>query len=103
MRRRTAVALIANSTFMWPLLAPAQTSLDVEADVRAFGAKGDGFSDDSDAFNACAFASAGKTMRIPAGTYMLKNVRVHSGTKVMCDAGVVLTLNRPGFVGGSNS
>lgn len=40
-------------------------------DVRDFGAKGDGVTDDSDAFNAADDAANGRIVMVPAGTYRL--------------------------------
>jgi len=40
-------------------------------DVRDFGAKGDGITDDSAAFNAADTAANGQTVTVPAGDYLL--------------------------------
>ena len=42
-------------------------------DVRDFGAKGDGVTDDSAAFNAADAAANGRTVMVPAGVYLLEN------------------------------
>ncbi len=42
-------------------------------DVRDFGAKGDGVTDDSAAFDAADAAANGRTVMVPAGSYLLEN------------------------------
>ncbi|MCK0095190.1 right-handed parallel beta-helix repeat-containing protein [Yoonia sp. F2084L] len=42
-------------------------------DVRDYGAKGDGVTDDSAAFNAADAAAAGRTIMVPAGDYLLES------------------------------
>ncbi|WP_411891093.1 glycosyl hydrolase family 28-related protein [Yoonia sp. SDW83-1] len=42
-------------------------------DVRDFGAKGDGTTDDSAAFDAADAAANGRTIMVPAGVYLLEN------------------------------
>ena len=42
-------------------------------DVRDFGAKGDGTTDDSAAFDAADAAANGRTIMVPEGTYLLDN------------------------------
>ena len=48
-------------------------------DVRDYGAKGDGVTDDSAAFNAADSAADGQTVMVPAGAYLLEsNVTMQS-------------------------
>lgn len=42
-------------------------------DVRDYGAKGDGVTDDSAAFNAADSAAGGQTVMVPEGAYLLEN------------------------------
>ncbi|WP_439153891.1 glycosyl hydrolase family 28-related protein [Yoonia sp.] len=42
-------------------------------DVRDYGAKGDGITDDSAAFEAADAAAGGRTVMVPAGSYLLEN------------------------------
>jgi len=55
-------------------------------DVKAYGALGDGSTDDTAAVQAAATAAAGKVLIFPAGTYVLDGVALHSETLV-CGAG----------------
>ncbi|MEM1039413.1 MAG: glycosyl hydrolase family 28-related protein [Pseudomonadota bacterium] len=51
--------------------------------VTAYGAVGDGLTDDTAAFVAALTAAAGKTLFIPAGTYMVNPLVVKSKTKIV--------------------
>lgn len=54
------------------------------ADVKSYGARGDGISDDTAAFQAALTANAGKSIFIPKGRYRLTApVTVPSGTSVI--------------------
>ncbi len=51
-------------------------------DVRDYGAKGDGVTDDSAAFNAADTAAEGRTVIVPAGDYLLAdNVTMENGVR----------------------
>jgi polygalacturonase len=62
-------------------------------DVRAFGAKGDGATIDSDAINraiAAASAAGGGTVYFPAGTYASHSIRLRSHVGLYLDHGATL-------------
>lgn len=90
---------LMNTTRMWLTLlmatAIAHSGLAAarEFNVREFGATGDGRIFDTvaiqQAFDACAKAGGG-TVRLPAGTYYSKPLRVHTKTIVQLDAGATL-------------
>lgn len=86
----TATSTTATSTFAGPVSVKDIISKDSWTDVRAFGAKGDGITDDTTAFlNALAYS---KQIYIPkAGTYMLSaTLYLNSSTTVMGVDGVIL-------------
>lgn len=67
-------------------------------DVRAFGAKGDGRTLDSDAINraiAAAGAAGGGTVLFPAGDYLSHTVRLRSRIVLHLDAGATLLAAEP--------
>lgn len=72
--------------------------------VRAFGAKGDGRTDDSAAF-ANAFASSvrggGRLVFVPKGTYAILNVRIPSDTELRLEQGAVILAHPSSTIGGS--
>ncbi|HXI32010.1 MAG TPA: glycosyl hydrolase family 28-related protein, partial [Vicinamibacterales bacterium] len=62
-------------------------------DVRAFGAKGDGSTLDTEAINR-AIAAAGKagggTVRLPAGTYLSTSIHLQSNVGLFLDHGATI-------------
>lgn len=60
-------------------------------DVREFGATGDGTTDDQDAIAACFAVSGAKTVRFPAGTYLMEGVIINDDdTTIIVDAGATI-------------
>jgi polygalacturonase len=67
-------------------------------DVRAYGARGDGTSLDTDAINAAiaaASAAGGGTVHFPAGRYLSFSIRLQSHVTLHLDAGSVLIAADP--------
>jgi polygalacturonase len=67
-------------------------------DVRAFGAKGDGTTLDSEAINkaiAAAHAAGGGTVRFPAGTYLSTSIRLQSHVGLFIDHGATILAADP--------
>ena len=63
-----------------------QIKLSSVVDVRAYGAKGDGVTDDRVAFNLALVAAAGKTLYVPAGTYRVSaGLTVANRTRIVGD------------------
>lgn len=61
--------------------------------VTDFGAVGDGATDDTQAFAAALLAAAGKTLRVPAGTYKLTApLSIANGTRIVGDGRGCTTL-----------
>jgi polygalacturonase len=83
------------------LLAPLSRAAGAAAgghavDVRAKGARGDGKSDDTAAFQAAidALPTAGGTVRVPAGNYMIdagRSISLRSNMRLEMDADAQLT------------
>ncbi len=77
-----------------PTTTPAPTN---SFDVRAFGAKGDGVTDDTAAFAAAVSAArpVGGTVYVPVGTYVLSQVTLPSYVKLVGESrtGSVLAYN----------
>ena len=66
-------------------------------DVRDFGAVGDGVTDDSAALKTAFQEGAGRTIYIPAGTYLCSThaLTVYSNTTIIADKGTII---RRGYV-----
>ena len=72
---------------------PQETTASAQFDVRAFGAKGDGTTIDSDAINRAidaASAAGGGTVHFPAGTYASYSIRLRSHVGLHLDHGATL-------------
>ena len=73
-------------------------------DVRAFGARGDGATPDTDAINRAiesAHAAGGGTVHFPAGTYLCFSIRLRSNIALYLDHGATLLAATPGTGGGA--
>jgi polygalacturonase len=96
-RRRLLLALGAGacaSTFGPTFAATSSPGFD----VRAFGARGDGTTLDTDAINAAiaaASAAGGGTVRFPAGRYLSFSIRLQSRVALYLDAGSVIVAADP--------
>jgi hypothetical protein len=60
--------------------------------VTAFGAKGDGVTDDTASFRAAVVAAAGKPINVPAGPYVLNSLLIDAKARFMLDDAAVLKL-----------
>jgi len=94
-RRRLLGAAAAVTVLSLGRSAAAQGEGDVApwADVRRFGAKGDGATIDSPAFNRAIDFVAGRgggTVFVPAGTYACYTIRLKSGVTLRLDSGAVI-------------
>lgn len=94
--RRTFLGVAAGLPWMaggvlLGVTSPARAS---SSDVHAHGAKGDGASDDTDAFQrAIDAAGQGGIVAVPAGRYLidpLRSVRLRSGVHLKMDPGAIL-------------
>jgi polygalacturonase len=73
-------------------------------DVRAFGARGDGATLDTDAINRAiesAYAAGGGTVHFPAGNYLSFSIRLRSNIALYLDHGATLLAATPGTGGGA--
>lgn len=90
--RRWLGALLLGVCAGWP--AFSQTAFD----VKAYGAKGDGATLDTDAINKAIEAAAAKgggTVHFPAGAYLSFSIRLKSNITLYLDAGAVLLAADP--------
>lgn len=72
------------------------------ADVRAFGAKGNGKSIDSEAINKaidCVSTRGGGTVWVPAGTYLSYSIRLKSNITLHLDQGAIIQAAETSFEG----
>lgn len=74
----TATSTTATSTFNGPLLTKTPI-----ADVRAFGAVGDGVTDDTTAIQAAL--NANRNVYVPNGTYIVSNLTLNNNQKLFGD------------------
>jgi len=76
----------------------------VAFDVKAYGAKGDGRTPDTDAINKtieAAAAAGGGTVRFPAGVYLSFSIRLKSNISLYLDAGATILAADPAEAKGS--
>jgi polygalacturonase len=81
-----------------PGAALAQGAARAGFDVRAYGARGDGATLDTDAINAAIVAAAaagGGTVWFPAGRYLSFSIRLRSNVALYLDAGSVIVAADP--------
>jgi len=90
-------------SFLWPLRSGFLGALGDAAagafDVKAFGAKGDGRTLDTDAVNRAieaAAAAGGGTVYFPAGTYKTFSIRLRSNLELHLGHGATLLAATPG-------
>jgi polygalacturonase len=91
--------LMAGVVAALPFPARAGTALD----VRDFGARGDGGTLDTDAFNAAIIAAAragGGVVRIPRGRYLCFSIRLASGVSLLFEPGGTIIAADPVRHGG---
>ena len=77
------VVLLVVAVVQTPIVVATESS--GVTDVKAFGAKGDGKADDTAAIQAAidGLPEAGGTVSLPPGTYMVKGLRLRSGTSLV--------------------
>ena len=75
--------------------------VDGKRDVRAFGAKGDGSTDDSVSFQAAVNAVGNGTLLVPPGVYRIHEILCTQGTMILCsDANGEVSANANGTAAG---
>ena len=94
-RRIVLRGLLGLSLLGQPLIDAVASAGRRNANVRSFGAKGNGRGDDTDAFQRAidSLAAGGGVVRVPAGSYMidpLRSVRMRSGVDLRMDSGAIL-------------
>jgi parallel beta-helix repeat protein len=96
-QRRGALRGLLAAVLAYPLVGAVASAVTTRpsADVRRFGAKGDGHADDTLAFQRAidSLASGGGVVRVPAGRYLidpLRSVRMRSHVDLRMDAGAKL-------------
>jgi len=95
---RVRVALAAVLTLAASTALRAADSAPAPYDVRAFGARGDGTTIDTDAINKAidaAAAAGGGTVHFPAGTYATFSIRLKSHVILSLGAGATLLAADP--------
>jgi polygalacturonase len=92
-RAGSPALLVALGVVCVPAAAGAAT-----LNVKDFGAKGDGSSNDTRAINAAIAAAApGDTVRFPTGTFVSASIHLRSSLTVHLDAGAVIRAADSGF------
>ena len=74
-------------------VAPPGEALAAVFDVKSFGARGDGKTQDRDAINKAidaAFAAGGRTVLFPAGTFVTGSIRLRSNIALRFEPGAIL-------------
>lgn len=66
--------------------------VDYTVNVKRFGAKGDGATDDTVALQAAIVAAENQTLFFPTGTYLTETLNLVSGVKIACDPGTTLKM-----------
>jgi parallel beta-helix repeat protein len=72
----TVVALIVLIVFVGIVPPAAQAFAATSQSVKDFGAKGDGVTDDTAAFQSAIAASSGGVLLVPAGTYIVSGITI---------------------------
>lgn len=78
-----------------------QAKLRQTFSVKDFGATGDGTTDDTTAFQNALTAAAGKSLYVPAGTYLCTGLTIYSGTNMYGDSPTTSIIKAKGTLGAS--